>query len=147
MIRKTKADDKIGDLDVIIFEEYNESNFYILYYLFPLIEKLVIEILKKQNEVDIEFYLQGIFRTPKAILNIEINKQYFEQNEIDNINEIFDENGIRNKILHYNPKNDGLEISQDFIIMTKRLSLSLIEKYCGLLYSEQKIGIDKIEHI
>lgn len=147
MIIDTKANEKIGYLDENVFKNYNESNFYILYYFFPLIERLVIEILKKKTEVDIEWYMQGTFRTPKEILNKEANRLHFEKNEADIIAEIFDDNGIRNNLLHYDQNFDYSKINQKFIKKVKDLTLLLIEKYCKILNEETTIGIEKIEYI
>ena len=55
----------IGQIDVdILYEEKVEC----LYYIFPLIERMVLEIFKLVPESDVEYIEQGIMKTPISII-------------------------------------------------------------------------------
>ena len=57
---------KVGKIDMEVI--YDES-FYSLYYKFPLIERLVLEIYKLIPGTNIEMYEQGTMKTINSIIN------------------------------------------------------------------------------
>lgn len=99
----------IGEIDTKFLKQ---NRIETLYYSFPLIERMVLEIYKLVPEADIEHYEQGIMRTIMAM--IENNKQLDVLPEyiIEIIEKYFGEDGIRNKLFHI--KEESLTIEVNF---------------------------------
>lgn len=57
---------KIGKIDMEII---NDNSIYSLYYKFPLIERLILEIYKLIPRSNIEIYEQGTMKTINSIIN------------------------------------------------------------------------------
>ena len=103
---------KIGKIDMSVI---NDNSFYSLYYKFPLIERLVLEIYKSIPGTNIEMYEQG---TMKTINSIIINNKEFDL-ILPDLNEMIDryfydsDDSPRNKIFH--PRGtDTIEVKVDF---------------------------------
>lgn len=93
-----KIDSILGELDIeTIYRDELES----LYYIFPLMEKIVVTLA---SNYDIECYQQGTIRTVNSIM--KNNNEIFDTETTQLINKYFDENGLRNTILHPTKKHD-----------------------------------------
>ncbi len=57
---------KIGKIDL---EVIKDDSFYSLYYKFPLIERIILEIYKAIPGANIEMYEQGTMKTINSIIN------------------------------------------------------------------------------
>ena len=87
----------IGQIDVeILHEEKVEC----LYYIFPLIEKMILEIFKLVPESDVEYIEQGIMKTPISIIENNDSSKVLPSYIIDIIKKYYKEDGPRNKLLH-----------------------------------------------
>ena len=75
--------DAIGLID---FKALDNNNFEVLYYLFPLIERIFIDILKYSIISDIEIYSQGTFRTLESALKKRENLNCFDSETIEVLN-------------------------------------------------------------
>ena len=116
---------KVGKIDMEVI--YDES-FYSLYYKFPLIERLVLEIYKLIPGTNIEMYEQGTMKTINSIIN---NNKEFNL-ILPDLKEMIDryfydsDDSPRNKIFH--PIGDEtIEVKVDFeeinCIIAKLLAL------------------------
>lgn len=135
---------KVGKIDMEVI--YDES-FYSLYYKFPLIERLVLEIYKLIPGTNIEMYEQGTMKTINSIIN---NNKEFNL-ILPDLKEMIDryfydpDDSPRNKIFH--PIGDEtIEVKVDFeeinCIIAKLLALlNHISKEYNL------VTLEKIEQI
>ena len=115
----------IGKVDLIVLEDRTEES---LYYLFPLIERLVVEILKYKPDSNIEFYEQGTYRTLNSILEVEENKKYFDKDLVILIKKYYEENGLRNKMLHFRGENN-IKLTTIDLLATKVITIKLLKLY------------------
>lgn len=74
-----------------------------LYYIFPLIERIVLEIYKLLPLSDVEYYQQGTMRSIMELLDKDTN-DYFPNKVIDIIKKYYKEDGLRNRLFH--PKDE-----------------------------------------
>jgi len=91
----------------------NTQHTLALYYLLPLIERLVVEILEPIKNSEIEINSQGRYRTLNGILSNNKDKliNILGNNTFNKIEEIFKENGIRNRVLKdFSKINDNAKI-------------------------------------
>lgn len=106
----------IGKID---FELLNSKKLESLYYSFPLIERMVLEIYKLVPDSDVEHYEQGIMKTVISI--IDNNKiGVLPQNTINIIKKYFCDSGLRNELFHVKDEVINIEVSFDeinYIIM------------------------------
>lgn len=105
-----------------------------LYYAFPLIERMVLEIFKLIPESDIEHVEQGIMKTVIAI--IEANKEFdiLPKYIIKLIYKYFDGDCIRNELYHAKETKFEVEVSFleiNFLIMKLLKILKLKIKECN----------------
>ena len=135
---------KVGKIDMEVI--YDES-FYSLYYKFPLIERLVLEIYKLIPGTNIEMYEQGTMKTINSIIN---NNKEFNL-ILPDLKEMIDryfydsDDSPRNKIFHL-IGDETLEVKVDFedinCIIAKLLALlNHISKEYNL------VTLEKIEQI
>lgn len=124
----------IGDIDVNMIEDRTEKS---LYYLFPLIERIVVEILKYKPDTDIEFSKQGTYRTLNSILSSSKNAKYFDNDLLALIKDYYSENGLRNQILHFRGK-DNIEISFVDLLEMKVIVIKLLKLYKSTLLNIEK---------
>ena len=97
---------KVGIIDMTVIE--NES-YYSLYYKFPLIERLILEIYKSIPGANIEKYEQGIMKTINSIISnnkafnvmpddlVKKIELYFYDDDFSPRNVVFHELGIEEK--------------------------------------------------
>lgn len=99
----------IGKIDKeIISAQIVES----LYYIFPLIERIVLEIYKLIPDADVEHYEQGIMKTLLSIINSNNSINIIPKNTIDILNKYYGDGGLRNQLLHAN--KDVIDIKVSF---------------------------------
>ena len=134
----------IGNVDTEMF--YNDK-VDILYYFFPLIEKLVLEILKIYNYADVECYEQGTYRTLYSIVQKEQNKIVFPPEVIDGLEHYYKDNGLRNLMMHYSDKLPDLKIKISELINAKNLFCYLLIIYKTALDQTEKESNIKIEYL
>lgn len=75
-----------------------------LYYIFPLIERMVLEIYKLVPGANIEQYEKRVMKTINSILKQNENLDIIPTEVSKTIQEYFKEDGLRNKLFHVNPK-------------------------------------------
>lgn len=134
----------IGSVDTEMF--YNDKA-DILYYFFPLIEKLVLEILKIYNYTDVECYEQGKYRTLYSIIQKEQNKIIFPSEVIDGLEHYYKDNGLRNLMMHYSDKLPDLKIKINELINIKNLFCYLLIIYKIALEKSENQSNMKIEYL
>lgn len=116
-------------LKEIDYTLFNINNAHCLYYFFPLIERLVIETLALSSLLKIEKDEQGTLRTLNSVLCTEECKQIFDDKILKKLSYYFNEIGLRNKMMHYDPKNSTIEISKNELNEVKEIALRLLDKY------------------
>lgn len=99
----------IGDIDV---ETISSNCVEALFYEFPLIERITLEIYKMLPMSDVEHYQQGVMRTILEIVRKDTNN-YFPENLINILQKYFGDDGIRNKLFHPKDTNGNLIIKSD----------------------------------
>lgn len=99
----------IGDIDIDIL---NSNEISAAYYIFPLIERLVLEIYKLLPLVDIEYYQQGTMRTILSM--IEKNDIHIFSEELNELlYKYYDEYGVRNILLHVKDTDGIVKFNSD----------------------------------
>ena len=90
---------KIGKIDMEVIED---KSYYSLYYKFPLIERLVLEIYRSVPGTNIEKYEQGTMKTINSIIKSNSALELIPQNIIEKINVYFNEedDSPRNIVFH-----------------------------------------------
>ena len=95
-VENNDTEEKFGKIDI---NHVNLHSLGSLYYLFPLIERIVIEIFDFIPEANIEVSNQGTYKTMSEIIkgntifDVEINSLLIEY---------YSDNGVRNTIIHNN---------------------------------------------
>lgn len=86
-----------GRIDLNVLKQQRVES---LYYSFPLIEKIILEIYKLIPSSDVEHYEQGTMKTLNSIMNSN-NEDIVCEDLKNKIDVYFNENnGIRNIVLH-----------------------------------------------
>lgn len=99
----------IGKIDInLLYDEKIEC----LYYAFPLIEKIILEIFKLVPEADVECFGQGIMRTPISIIENNDGYKILPSFIIDLIEKYYSNNGPRNQLFH--SKEEEIKLKVDF---------------------------------
>jgi hypothetical protein len=103
----------------------------VLLFLFPLIEKLIIDSLSLIDGVDIEVYSQGLYRTLKSVLdkNDLDGIEEFPKQLVDELSYFFIDGeavALRNNIVHTTELN---KVSLDDIQRVKKLALQIMLSY------------------
>lgn len=82
-----------------------------LYYMFPLIERMVLEIYKLIPDADVEHYEQGTMKTMLSIIrNNDVD--IIPEKTIDILIKYYDDNCLRNELFHV--QKDVIDISVSF---------------------------------
>ncbi len=134
--------DIIGDLDI---EEILKEDIESLFYIFPLIERIVLEICKFYPEIDIEEHKQGFMRTLNSILTLNLD-MVLPQDILLNLNKYFARDGLRNKLFHANGEN-VIEIDTKEINEIVELLVQLIEILDVNLKKMNKSNFEFIEYL
>ena len=99
LIKRNQTDETkkiIGEIDTKFLESDKPES---MYYSFPLIEKMIIEIFKLVPDSDIEVYEQGTMRTPIEVINANNKNKVISDDLTKKIVKYFNDDGARNKIL------------------------------------------------
>lgn len=90
---------KLGKIDMEVIED---DSYESLYYKFPLVERLVLEIYKCVPGTNIEMYEQGTMKTINSIINNNSSFDLLPEDLLCKINKYFNENdnSPRNKLFH-----------------------------------------------
>lgn len=110
-----------------------ENNSYeILYYFYPMIERIIRCILDQSGVFDMENADHYVFKTLNSIItqNGDKLKEVFKDEDGEDIlyylNDTYSENGIRNKVMHY---FETTEIDTSAILSAKYIFSRLIQFY------------------
>jgi len=130
----------IGQIDIdMLYKEKVEC----LYYIFPLIEKMILEIFKLVPESDVEYIEQGIMKTPISIIENNNSYNILPSHIIDIIKKYFKENGARNKIFHIGDGEVTVNVSFDELLyLIANLLIILknkLEEYTNFLFKDIKM--------
>ena len=143
---KNKQNDKtinlIGKIDIPVLDSNKIES---VYYSFPLIERMVLEIYKLVPEADIEHYEQGTMRTILSI--IEENDNYNNEMIIPEVlvnllKDIFGEDGPRNRMLHV--REGSIEIKVSFQ-QINYIIMNLLEILKNMIERNEMYSFNKIE--
>ena len=123
---------------------FESDNIAVLFYMFPLIERLVVEILDITSLVNVETKNQGTIRTINSMLQDKETEKIFGKELHDNLKKYFADDGLRNQLMHYVPETDkiGANVSE-----IKAMALMLAEMYEKELKEADSVVIKKIEKI
>lgn len=132
--------DAIGQID---YEILDSNDFELLYYLFPLIEKMIIDILKYNVDSDIEIYTQGTYRTLDSVIAKDDNKKHFDDEIIYLLKKYYGKNGLRNKLFHY--RGDKIILQPFDIKIIKGLALRILKQYKRAINKSNKYSNISIE--
>ena len=137
-IENNDIEEKFGKIDI---NHINLHSLGSLYYLFPLIERIVIEIFDFIPEANIEVSDQGTYKTMSEIIkdntifDVEINSLLIEY---------YSDNGVRNTIIHNNKNNFPISITFGNLYY---LLVYLLEKYVELTKKYDTFIFKPIEEI
>ena len=130
----------IGKVDTNFIKNDNYDS---LFYEFPLIERIVLEIYKLLPLSDVEGYQQGTMRTVMEILKKD-SYGYFPENLVTTLKKYYDDNGLRNKLLHVKDDIGKVDVAQDELdygeLKASIAELILILKETSSSYTVEKIG-------
>lgn len=135
-IENEKTKELIGKIDCDTLFETNGDN---LLYIFPLIERMVLEIYKLNPESNVEDFKQGIMKTTNSIFESNNELEMLPDNLIELIKSYFEEDGIRNKIFHVNYD------SSDLLINYNELQYIIMHLLCILRDNLNELGHDKLK--
>lgn len=143
IIKAVENDETINLVGKIDIEAIKKNSIESLYYLFPLIERVVLEIYKLLPLSDVEFYQQGTMRTIMEMINKDSNN-YFPDNLISILQKYFADDGLRNKLFHVKDDIGTISIDQkelDFeeIKFALMQLISILRDTCRH-YTIEKIG-------
>lgn len=130
----------IGQIDIdLLYEKKVEC----LYYIFPLIERMILEIFKLVPESDVEYIEQGIMKTPISIIENNDSYSVLPSYIIDIIKKYYKEDGPRNKLFHMGKEEISLNVSFDellYLIVNLLIILkNKLEKYTNFLFEDIKM--------
>lgn len=134
----------ISENNITLFDDQNAT---VLLYMFPLIERLVVEILDLSSIVNIESKEQGTIKTVNSLIQQEITKEILGNQLIEKITKYFKEDGIRNKMMHFDPDNNEIKCHFSDIQEVKQIAIELIDLYESKLEESKSIVLEKIEPI
>lgn len=115
----------------------------VLFYLLPLIEKLVIEVASYNPNTSIENRTQGKIKTINPILDSLSNSDIIPLETKEKIRMLFDDKGLRNKVMHFS-LNEELKVTEDEINSIKRIIIELIDILYDLKYKNENEHINTV---
>lgn len=127
-----------GKIDV---DHINLHSLGSLYYLFPLIERIIVEIFDLIPEANIEVSNQGTYKT---VLEIIKDNTIFDADINSLLREYYSDNGIRNTIIHNNKNNFPISVTFEELYY---LLVYLLEKYIELAEKYNAFIFKPIEEI
>ncbi len=136
---------KIGYVDINSLENC-QKNPQMLLYLFPLIEKTFIEVVKYNPVASPEVQTQGTYRTMLSLLEDPTSMLIFNkapEGLLEFLKEIYSENGLRNKVIHHQKVYFKIDIIEALIEV-----FSILITYLNILEdTDIKNAINQIEFI
>ncbi len=109
LLNKIENEDTIKLISKLDIDFLKSNKLESLYYSFPLIERIILEIYKLVPDADIEQHEQGIMKTALSI--ISNNDDILPEDIIKIIKKYFDEDGLRNKLFHIKTDFYSFEVS------------------------------------
>lgn len=126
---------------------FESDNMAVLFYMFPLIERLVVEILDITSLINVETKNQGTIRTINSMLQDKETKKIFGKELYDNLKKYFADDGLRNQLMHYNPKVNKISANISDIREIKEVAINLAQLYETKLEETDAVLIKKLEKI
>lgn len=131
----------VGDIDIDLL---NNQIVETLYYAFPLIERLILEIYKQIPDADVEQYEQGTSKTILSIINnnkVNIIPEYVKEL----IFKYYDgDDSLRNQLFH--PKEGVVNIKVSFE-ETNYIIMQLLSILKNLLKENDSYNFKEIEYL
>lgn len=124
----------IGKIDVEILKT---NSIEALYYIFPLIERITLEIFKLVPDSNVEQIEQGTMKTIKQMIEENNKNNIIPEETHKKIIEYYDENGIRNDLFHPNIETFSATINFNDINFIIFQLLNILNK--------KIIELDKVE--
>ena len=135
---------KIGKIDL---EAIKDDSFYSLYYKFPLIERIILEIYKAIPGANIEMYEQGTMKTINSIINNNPDIDILLPDLKNLISNYFSEDDDASRNIIFHPAfDDKIQVTVNFEEINYIIAslLGLLKHVC----KEYGISnLNKIEHI
>lgn len=88
------SNNNIGEIDYYF---WSLNSYEALYYFYPLMERLIINIVAKESRRNVEVYNQERLKTANSVLS---NNTIISQHITDKLIDIFKDDGLRNSIMH-----------------------------------------------
>ena len=126
---------------------FESDNMAVLFYIFPLIERLVVEILDITSLVNVETKNQGTIRTINSMLQDKETEKIFGKELHDNLKKYFADDGLRNQLMHYNLKVNKISANISDIREIKEMAINLAQLYETKLEETDAVLIKKLEKI
>lgn len=126
---------------------FNIDDISVFLYLFPFVERLIVEILDLSTLVNIECKEQGILRTVNSLIQQDEANMILGEELIKKIAKYFSDEGIRNKLMHFNPNEDMVSCTIADINEVKEIAISLCDIYERELEKYDYKVINKIDLI
>ena len=131
----------VGNIDTDFLSNKIVEN---LYYSFPLIERLILEIYKQIPDADVEQYEQGTSKTILSIINhnkVDIIPEYIK----NLIYKYYDgDDSLRNQLFH--PKEDVVNINVSFDEINY-IMMQLLSILKNLLKENDSYNFKEIEYL
>ena len=131
----------VGNIDTDFLSNKIVEN---LYYSFPLIERLILEIYKQIPDADVEQYEQGTSKTILSIINhnkVDIIPEYIK----NLIYKYYDgDDSLRNQLFH--PKEDVVNINVSFEEINY-IIMQLLSILKNLLKENDSYNFKEIEYL
>lgn len=131
----------VGDIDIDLL---NNQIVETLYYAFPLIERLILELYKQIPDADVEQYEQGTSKTILSIINnnkVNIIPEYVKEL----IFKYYDgDDSLRNQLFH--PKEGVVNIKVSFE-ETNYIIMQLLSILKNLLKENDSYNFKEIEYL
>lgn len=126
------------------YETFDDDNIESLYYIIPLIERLIIEYCDLTPNIIVENKEKDAFKTVGGLLEDNIISQEFGDELTENILFIFKEDGIRNKLMHYSEDYLEIKLKRDELHMIKYTAFVLAYLYAKKADETNKKELEKI---
>lgn len=112
-----------------------------LYYAFPLIEKMILEIFKLIPESEVEYIEQGIMKTPISIIENNDSYSVLPGYIIDVIKKYYSEDGARNILFHIKDEEIKVSFKEIVYLISKLLQIlnNKLETYNQIQFDDIKI--------
>ena len=124
-IENEKTIKLVGKIDVDILSEYKIEN---LYYVFPLIERMILELFKLFPNSDVEHYEQGTMKTMISLLEKNDHLEIIPLDVKELIKRYYADECPRNTLFHIKEEEPKLIISFEELNYLIMILLSLLKK-------------------